>query len=186
MQNQAELRVSPVQILEKQREQVGTQGRDDAKLEATHEQALVLPRQIANLIRFLQYSACPNDDALSDRRDIDVPAGPLDEGYAKEVLKLAKLDAERGLSDVAAFRRMAKMPEVGHRDQVAQLGERHRFLPLRPSMDFFDFFDLTNQAAGAQSTRSRRFASRREDTAPKKTVAAQVAGPAPVSADCGA
>src|ERR1700733_3640399 len=171
MQDQPELRVGPMQSIEKQREHIGTQGRDNPELEATREQPIVLPRKIANLLRLLQYPACNDDNALADRGDVDLPARPLDQGHTEEVLELAQLNAEGGLCDMISFRGMAKMPQIGHCDQVAQLGERHGLPPLIASIDFFDFFDWTNQPVGAQSACSGRFSSRREDTIPKKTAA---------------
>jgi hypothetical protein len=44
---------------------------------------------------------------------------------------------------------------------------------LTVSIDLFDFFDWTNQPVGAQSSRSGRFASRREGAVQQKIVATQ-------------
>jgi hypothetical protein len=132
-----------MQVLEKQGQQIGAERRDDANFESTRKQTFGLASQIANLVGFLDDAAGPDHDALADRGDGDRAIGSLEKGYPEKILQLAQLRAERGLGDMAPFRRMAEMSQIGHRDEIPQLGERHwlLLLPSTASIDVIYIMD---------------------------------------------
>jgi hypothetical protein len=82
-------------------------------------------------------------DGFADRGDGDRSAGALEQRDAQKILQLAELRAERGLGYVAPLRGMAEVTEVGHGNEVPQLGERHWLLPLSwtPSINLIYIMD---------------------------------------------
>src|ERR1700722_19949589 len=64
-------------------------------------------------------------DRIAGRREGHGARGALDQLHAEAFLQLSQLAPERRLRDMTALRRMAKVPQVRDRDQIAQFRQGH-------------------------------------------------------------
>ena len=63
-----------------------------------------------------------HNDALADRGKRDEPGRALDQWRPKALLQLPQLATQGWLGYATAVRRATEVPQVGNRDQIAQLG----------------------------------------------------------------
>ena len=107
------------------RQQIGTEGRDDAEIERPGQRSRPASRQRDDRIRFREHPPGPGDDLLARRRDVEPPVRTLEERHPQRLLEFPELRAQGRLADVAGFRRAAEMAEIGEGDEIAELPEGH-------------------------------------------------------------
>ncbi len=122
---QLEIGVRRVKRRHQPRQQIGTEGGDDAEAEFAHQWSLVTLGQVHQLFGLQQNLPGLADDLLADGRDPQSPRSPFEQTHFQHGLDLFDLPAQGGLGDVAAVRRAAEVTFFRENHKIPQIAKRH-------------------------------------------------------------
>jgi len=122
----------PPEPWQHRRKQKRRDGRDDAHSQLSVERLALGARHVGQLLALAQQANGLVGDLLAERGEADDAAGPFDQHYAKQILKLAKAGRQGGLGNEASLCRLTEMAVLAERDQILELLDRrqmdsHRF-----------------------------------------------------------
>ena len=108
------------------RQQVRPERRKDAEPDGAGFRILGAPRDLADLLDFVQHFARALRDLATDFGEQHLARRALDERDAELFLELADLRRQRRLADEARGRGAAEMLVFGQRNQISEVSQVHR------------------------------------------------------------
>jgi hypothetical protein len=118
---------APLQLGQRLRQKIRRDRRDGAELERARQHALLMFGIVKQVAHRSEDGARAARNLLALLGELDARLAALDEAQMQLVLELLDLHGERRLAHGTGLRRMAEMPRLGERFEVAQLAERdHR------------------------------------------------------------